>query len=200
MKIIAIEGIDKSGKYTQTRLLCDKLINDGYRVQISEFHRYDQHTGALIMKWLKNEWKASQNTIELIMAADKQLQQEWFEELEKEKYDFLILDRYTLSQFVYGAANNMDINWIKELQRFMRKPDLDIVIDISAEISIKRKGKYGENDRYESDLQLLEKVRSNYLNFPADFSSPIKIIINGERTIEQIHNDIYIKVKGVFGL
>ncbi|MCY9592376.1 hypothetical protein PC41400_14865 [Paenibacillus chitinolyticus] len=190
MKIISIGGLDKSGKHTQSKLLTERLRSEGFKVMSSEFHRYETPTGELIMKWLRKEWEVSAETIELIMAADKQAQQDWFTELENEKYEFLILDRYSLCQVAYGLANGRDGRWIMELQKYMRKPDLDIIIDIPAEESMKRKGKHGENDRYESDLGLLTRVRSNYKNVSTNYSAPAKAIVDGLRSVEEIYKDI----------
>lgn len=143
------------------------------------------------MKWLKKGWDASQETIELLMASDKQNQMSWFKQLEEDGVDFLILDRYTLSQIAYSVANGMDIVWTATLQRHMRKPDLDIVIDIPAEVSMSRKGKFGDNDRYESDLEMLKRVRDNYITLHEKYSAPLKYIVDGTGSIEDIHEDIY---------
>lgn len=193
MKIIAIEGCDKSGKHSATKMLVERLEAEGYKVVMSEHHRYDTPTGQLVMQWLQDKYQVSQETIELIMTADKQAQQEYYNRLETEGYDFLILDRYTLSQVVYAISNNINIDWVMELQRYMRKPDIDIVIDISAETSMSRKGKHnnGVNDKYESDLELLKVVRENYMLTPEKYSAPQKFIVNGEQDIELVHDDIY---------
>jgi dTMP kinase len=183
MKIIAIEGLDKSGKHTQSNMLVDYLRSRGYKVEKSEFHRYDTPTGQLIKKWLYKEWDVDQTTIELVMAADKQAQQKWFKELEDQGIDFLILDRYTKSQFVYSLANDMPNDWVHQLQRFMRKPNMEIFIDIPAEESMKRKGKHGENDRYESDLKLLNEVRALFFWYS-------DVTIDGIGHPEEIHKDI----------
>jgi dTMP kinase len=183
MKIIVIEGLDKSGKHTQSNMLVDYLRSRGYKVEKSEFHRYDTPTGQLIKKWLYKEWDVDQTTIELVMAADKQAQQKWFKELEDQGIDFLILDRYTKSQFVYSLANDMPNDWVHQLQRFMRKPNMEIFIDIPAEESMKRKGKHGENDRYESDLKLLNEVRALFFWYS-------DVTIDGIGHPEEIHKDI----------
>lgn len=192
MKIIAIEGLDKSGKHTQSNMLVDYLRSRGYKVEKSEFHRYDTPTGQLIQKWLYKEWDVDQTTIELIMAADKQAQQKWFKELEDQGVDFLILDRYTVSQFVYSLANDIEREWTIALQKYMRKPDLNIFIDIEAEESMRRKGKHGENDRYESDLKLLNGVRALLYWYIND-----KGHINGHQSQEDVHKDIVKVVKEI---
>lgn len=185
MRIVALEGLDKSGKYSQCNLLEEHLKGQGFKVARSEFHRYDTPTGKLIMDWLTGKWNVDQKTIELVMTADKQAQQEWFDELEKEGYDYLILDRYTGSQQVYSEASGIDKNWTHFLQIYMRRPDFEIFIDIPAEESMRRKGKHnnGENDRYESDHALLSKVRELY-------SARNNIKIDGMQTVEEVHNDI----------
>lgn len=188
------KDFDKSGKHSQSKLLATFLETLGYKVVQSEFHRYDTPTGELIMKWLSNEWDTDQKTIELIMTADKQAQQQWFEQLEQEGTDFLILDRYTTSQTVYSIANGIDPDWTEELQKYMRRTDVEILIDIPAEESMRRKGKHnnGENDRYESDLQLLNRVRQGYLHY---FRRPNHFIIDGLQQIEQVHLEIVKSLK-----
>lgn len=185
MKIIAIEGLDKSGKATQAKLLTEYLKTAGFKVVQSEFHRYDTPTGELVMKWLQKKWDVDQTTIELIMTADKQAQQKWFTELEEQGIDFLILDRYVGSQQVYSHTNGVSPIWTAMLQQYMRKPDIEIFIDISAEESMKRKGKHnnGENDRYESDLEMLKRVRQIY-------TARDNIKIDGTRTPDKVHFEI----------
>lgn len=195
MEIIALEGIDKSGKHTQAKKLFEALKNKGYRVEKTEFHRYDTPTGRLIRQWLNQEWDVDQSTIEFIMAADKQAQQRWFEKLDEQGYDYLIIDRYTLSQEVYAIANGLHPHWVNQLQRYMRQPNLEILIDIPPEESMKRKGKFGENDRYESDKALLTNVRDHYLKEArainrANWKQGYVKVIDGMQTVEPIHQEI----------
>ncbi|MCR8641440.1 dTMP kinase [Paenibacillus sp. N1-5-1-14] len=195
IKIVVISGLDKSGKHTQANMLTARLESDGYRVVKSEFHRYDTETGKLIRKWLNREWDVNQISIELLMACDKQAQQEWINELEMEGVDLLILDRYILDQEVYASANGADTKWVKELQRYMRQPDINIIIDIPSEVSMARKGKHnnGDNDRYESDKEMLDAVRKYY----SDYSNNNKnttIYIDGMQSIEDIHSELFDKL------
>ncbi|WP_067923712.1 dTMP kinase [Alicyclobacillus shizuokensis] len=198
MYLIALEGLDKSGKATQVQLLQDRLEKGGKKVTTMDFHRYDTPTGQLIMKWLRREWEVSQETIELIMTADKQAQQENFQRLEQEGYDFLVLDRYTLSQIVYSQAAGIEWLWTLALQSHLRQPDLDIYIDITPEESMRRKGKWGENDRYESDLAFLKRVRENYLSYVDKIHSTSVAIVDGMASIKQVHEAIWSYVSNEF--
>lgn len=192
MKIITFEGLDKSGKKSQSDMLLEYLDNLGCKVTKSEFHRYDTPTGALVMKWLRNEWDVDQETIELVMAADKQAQQKWIQALEDDGYDYLILDRYTSSQLIYAYCNGVNPMWAASLQSNMRKPDIEILLDIPAEVSMSRKGKHGDNDRYESDKEMLTRVREQYLNH---FKKPNKLIIDGLNEVGKIHSEIVTKLE-----
>lgn len=197
------KDFDKSGKFTQSNLLVDNLFKLGYKVIRSEFHRYDTPTGDLIKKWLNKEYDADQKTIELLMAADKQAQMKYFEKLEIEGYDYLILDRYIGSQIAYGNASGSDIKWLNELQLYTRKPDIEILIDIDAFESFTRKGKFEKNDRYEENINYLKKVRQVYLNI---FTNKIFInqnnlydcmryIIDGKQEKFVIANEILKRIK-----
>lgn len=198
MRIIAIEGLDKSGKHSVTVGLADRLRADGYKVAVSEFHRYDTPTGALIRQWLYGQYKVNQHTIELIMAADKYAQKEYFENLEEEGYDFLILDRYIGSHIVYANANGMDGQWIDNLLAYLPDPYCEIFIDVSPETSMKRKGKHGDNDRYESDKQLLAKAREGFINLRQnqEGDNTLYATVSGEGTIEESIHDTYEAVSG----
>jgi dTMP kinase len=189
MKIISVEGLDKSGKKTQSELLAEFLRAKRFRVAESQSPNYDTPTGELIRKWLAKEYNVDQKTIEFVFTANMQEQQEQFKQLEEEyQYDFLIMDRYTGSQRAYATATGSDIEFVEMLQKDMRQPDIMIFIDITPEESLKRKGKHnnGVNDRYEEDIELLHDVRSRYLVY----NTVPKILINGMQSIEGIHKDI----------
>lgn len=197
--IISFEAIDKAGKHTQALMLYERLVKEGYRVFKDEYPDYSTETGELIRQYLAGEIDMSKTMFECVQNANKHEKQLFYDELEHEGYDVIIMDRYLLSQLVYAQANGVDINWCLNLIYGMKKSSLDIVIDITPEESMKRKGKHnnGVNDRYESDIELLTKVRHNYLTIPPEYTSKKgkKVIIDGMRTKEEIHEDVYQVVK-----
>ncbi|WP_168122019.1 hypothetical protein [Paenibacillus sp. HB172176] len=193
MKIIAIEGSGEAEKYIACELLKIRLESEGYKIAISNFRHDDQPIGNLILNWGKKEWKASRKTIELIMTADMQHTQDWFNELENQNYDFLILDSYTLSQFIYAKTDGIEMDWIIQLQKHLRKPDLDIIIDIPAEICMSRKNKKNIDKKrdYNSELEYRKYIRDDFILLSEKYSSPIHRIVDGKRTIEEMHEEIY---------
>jgi dTMP kinase len=201
MKTIAFEGLDKSGKAIQSEILHERILRTTkLKVVKSEFHRYDTPTGELIQKWLRKEYDVDQYTIELIMAADKQAQQKWIYDLESKGTDILILDRYTTSQLVYAHASGVDPIWELNLQSKLRKPNIEIFLDIPPNESMIRKGKHGDNDRYESDIALLQKVRKNYFNYydSIDTTKQHVYIFDAKLDIEDIHFQIWERLSYLF--
>ncbi|HDR4736874.1 TPA: dTMP kinase [Bacillus cereus] len=190
MIIIALEGLDKSGKKSQADKLHKSLYERGYNVEQSEFHRYDTPTGGLIRQFLDGEYNPGQLAIECIMAADKYAQLSWFEEL-AEKLDVLILDRYLVSQLVYSTANGVDIDFTASLLDRMPEPNFQIFLDIEPEESMKRKGKHGENDKYESDKELLTRARDLYLRYmKLEEEDGNAMILDGTLSVEELHQQI----------
>jgi len=54
--LIAIEGIDGSGKHTQAKLLEHSLLSRGYSVYATEFPQYESWFGHLVGKFLNGEF------------------------------------------------------------------------------------------------------------------------------------------------
>lgn len=189
MQIIEIEGLDKSGKHTQSNKLAEVLRSKGYKVVQSEFHRYETPTGKLIQDYLYKRYDVDVLTSELIMLADKTAQQKWYKELDEQGVDFLILDRYTASQYVYGLAKGFSKDYMDMLLGHITyQPTLQIYLDISAETSMSRKGQHGDNDRYESDKEFLEKVRLTYLDYFNESTNRVAIENIDAYDVDTVHS------------
>lgn len=161
MKIISIEGLDKAGKHTAQLVLEHFFKSYGWNVKCFGTPNYESPMGELIMKWLKGEFQADEKTFELLQCADKQHAQRLFYKWEQQGVDIVLIDRYVHSQWAYGAVDN-DREWLKELTKYMRRPDYVLYLDVEPEVSEHRKGKFGDNDRYEADIERLRKTREEY--------------------------------------
>ena len=200
MQIIAIEGLDKSGKNTLVKDLELDLKSQGYSVETMEYHNYDSPTGKIIWDWLRGNYEADQKTIELIMAADKHAQKKKIEDFRINGVDYLLIDRYILSQKVYYFSNiaidrefdasvvnyRKSLSFLEAILSDLPQPNLNIILNISPETSMSRKGQHGENDKYEENKQLLETVSSYYLGMASQFTEIIKVIEAETKTNEDI--------------
>lgn len=165
--IIAIEGVDASGKASQSRLLAERLKGTRF-----SFPNYDTPTGKLILGHLKKEWNTAgvRSTSEQASLRDAQVFQALMtvNRLEvgasisaAEECGPVIFDRWSASAFVYGKLDGLDVDWLKRIQIPMFEPDVRILLDIPVEESFKRRPE--RRDRYESDRPFLERVRAEYL-------------------------------------
>jgi len=124
---IVIEGLDGSGKSTQTALLASFLREHGVQV-CATFEPTQYLIGGLIRSFLANDWKSSPYCLQLLFAADRA------HHLEKEIIPSLkagmavVCDRYFFSSFAYGASD-CDVDWLIDVNREFILPDLTILIE-----------------------------------------------------------------------
>lgn len=189
--IIAIEGIDKSGKHTLAKGLVSYFEQNNYTAEHSEFHRYDTPTGEMISRYLKKQIELSAEASEMVMAADKLNQLDYIENC---KADVLIFDRYLLSQYAYAKAkkdtglSSVEPYLLTQVLDPMPIADVTICLLLDPATSMARKGKHGDNDRYESDLALLTAVNDAIESTPLKLYTDLKMTIklDDEATPEAI--------------
>ena len=158
--LIAIEGLDQSGKATQAQLLRDQLRQGGTRARLVSFPDYGTSIGEEIARALQGERDYGPEVMQLLYIANR------FErkaDLERWIDGGLVVvcDRYVASSVAYGEAQGLDVDWLTQTQRFLPAPDVTILLDIAPELAVERKAT--GRDRYERDLALLGRVRESYL-------------------------------------
>jgi dTMP kinase len=158
--LIAIEGLDQSGKATQAELLRDQLRQGGTRARLVTFPDYGTSIGEEIARALQGERDYGPEVMQLLYIANRY---ERKADLERwlEAGLVVVSDRYRASSVAYGEAQGLDAMWLTETQRFLPAPDLTILLDIAPELAVERKTT--ERDRYERDLELLGRVRDSYI-------------------------------------
>lgn len=184
MKIIAFEGIDACGKSTQVELLRNYLNQYGYKVIEYSFPRKDTPIGSLIYGYLKGNVKLSTEAAHMLFEVDRIDFISIIEEIESKGYDFLIVDRFTLSNVAYGVAKGLSFNWLCMLQAYVKKPDITFLLDIPPDISFLRRSV--RNDSYERDFELLNKARAAY-TLLAKQDDSIKLIWADKASHQQVH-------------
>ena len=159
-KVISFEGLDKSGKHSAMDFVGDLLEQKGYSVYKMSFPQYDTEIGHLIREYLTNKLELTPKTFELLLAADKVNSSNKLNEL-LTQYDFVLIDRYVHSQVAYGLQN-ASYGYLSTLLSGVVLPDLVIYMDVDVDVSMGRRGEHGDNDKYESNAELLKAVKNNY--------------------------------------
>ena len=158
--LIALEGLDQSGKQTQAELLRDRLTDEGRSVRILSFPDYRTAIGTEIGRGLRGEREYTPDVMQLLYVANRY---EWKGDIvrEKETGTIIICDRYLASSIAYGEAQGLDVAWLTEIQKYLPQPDLTFLLDIPPDVSARRKT--ADRDKYERDLSLLGRVRNSYV-------------------------------------
>jgi len=187
--LIVFEGMDQSGKGTQSRLFVKKLIELGYKAEYMHFHDVDTPLGKEIQLFLEGRRNFSPQVRQLLYAANRYEKAEYILNI-LEQSDFLVVDRYIPSGLAYGLANDLDLNWMLELESRLPQPDIVVLIDISTKTSSTRKHEE-RRDIYEKDYSFLDKVKQSYLYLADKYEY---IVVNGEKESKLVHKEIWEKV------
>ena len=165
---IVLEGIDGAGKSTQIKMLKEWLESNGLRVE-TIVEPTDMEVGKLIRKLLTRSDATSdtmQETLGLLFAADRLILMDKIEQLEKDNI-VVISDRSFYSSLSYQDPQD----WIKEINKFAKIPDLVLLLDLDVKKSVER---CDGTDEFENE-EFLIGVKQNYLDL-AKSNDNFKII------------------------
>lgn len=181
--LIAIEGPDAAGKKTQSSILIKWFKEKGIKASTISFPNYNTPIGKEIQAFLERKRKYSAHVRHILFAANRWEKREVILRL-LDKQTFVVVNRYTESNIVYGSAYGLDQKWLWNLELGMPKTDLVIVLDIGPkEIQFRRK----EMDVYEKDISLQRKVRALYLELSERYGWTV---IDGSATIDKVQDEI----------
>lgn len=178
--VIAFEGLDQSGKQTQSERLAEVLRNEGHRVEFLSFPEYGTAIGTEIGSALQGERHYEADTLQLLYIANRyEFRPRLLEWLNAGA--IVICDRYMASSVAYGEAQGLDPAWLLDVQRHLPRPTLTIVLDIPPEVSLQRK--HAARDKFERDLPLLSRVRTSYQR---QATAPDWILIDGQQAVDAV--------------
>jgi dTMP kinase len=193
-KIIAIEGIDQSGKRTQTRLLANELEKRRARVTTISFPIYDSPSGRQIQRFLKGKQHYPHTAVHMLYSLNRWENQELINELTK-KNDFVIADRYYPSNLAYGVSRGLSLGWLQGLDRGLPAASLVIVLDVPVVESFDRKST--GRDVHERDRELLLMVRRTYRKLARRLDWRL---VDATRPVGEVHEAVWSIVRKKFRL
>ncbi len=215
-KLIVIEGTDGSGKSTQFRLLTQALDRDQVAFRKLVFPQYSEPSSALIRMYLGGEFGTHPSDVNAYAASTfyavdryasyKKVWGQWYE-----AGGLVVSDRYTTSNAVHQASKEPEekrqefLKWLYELEydhMGLPKPDLVLYLDVptdftemllrSREVSTGTHADIHEADTaYLSASRRMGRAAAEYYSWTL-----VSCVKDGKmRSIEDIHNEIYQKVK-----
>lgn len=213
-KILVIEGTDCSGKETQTKMLMERLIKEGYKISALDFPKYESPTGRIVggpylgkpeicEGWFKegaNEVDAK--VASLYYAADRRYHLPRIKEM-LQNNDLLILDRYTFSNMAHQGGKILDDEQRKNMYKFLEelefgllnlpRPDKVIFLYMPYEASTKLKGNRKNLDQHETSKENQLHAIKTYLELVKIYGFDKIECTEGEKikTIEEIHEEVY---------
>ncbi len=180
--LIAVEGIDGSGKTTIVRFLVEELRKRGYDV-VAFKEPTDSEYGKRIRQILKERKVSPEEELELfIKDREFNVRNNILPALKGGKV--VIMDRYYYSTIAYQGALGLDVERIKMLNEQFPKPDLVVILDVSPETALKRIKAKRRPDRFE-DVEYLRKVREIFLSLKNNV-----VVVDAERDIEEVKRDV----------
>jgi dTMP kinase len=134
--LIAVEGVDGSGKSTQVHLLHEWLKGLGCKVHFSTWNSSDLVRTAT--KRGKKEQLLTPTTFSLIHATDFADRYER-QILPRLQAGYIVLcDRYIYTAFARDGVRGCDPGWLRGLYSFARAPDLTLHFQVPLQVSLDR--------------------------------------------------------------
>jgi dTMP kinase len=203
-KFITFEGNEATGKTTQVRLLEERLLSEGYPICVVK-EPGGTVVGDIVRDLFKDPVKGKgmcyETELLLMQASRAQLMYDVIKPaLQNNK--IVISDRFIDSTTVYqGFArgiNQLAIDLTTELAVGSIKPDVTFVLQVPFQTVIKRINERKGLDRLEQEGKaFLLQVHEGFEILAS--LDPARIVnINGNRVVEEIHADIYNRVKKIY--
>jgi dTMP kinase len=198
-RLIAVEGVDGSGKSTQVHLLEQWLRHNNLRVFKTEWNSSE------VVKEITSKGKKkgtlTPTTFSLLHATD------FADRYERNILPLLragywvLCDRYVYTAFARDAVRGCHPAWVRRLYSFARKPDVAFYFGVPVDVAINRilsgrpKLKYYEAGM---DLNLSNDIYESYRIFQAkitkEYEAMVKtddlVVIDGTLPIEEQQNAV----------
>lgn len=178
MSLVVMEGLDGSGKGTQTELLYRYIIDKGIPVDKITFPDYESPSSSLVKMYLAGDFGRDADSVNAFAASafyavDRfaSFSTKWGEDYRNGK--LILADRYTTSNIVYQLSKLEEDKWDEfaawivdfEFNKIkLPAPDAVIYLDMPPEISQmlllnRYKGDDCKKDIHESNIAFLNRCR-----------------------------------------
>ena len=214
-KLVVIEGVDSSGKETQSNRLYENIKDMGLSAEKIVFPNYESHTSSLVKMYLNGSFGSNPEdvnpyTASAFFAVDRvgSIQSVWRERLDNA--DIVIADRYVSSNMIHQASKlksetekNEFLDWVYDFEYnklCLPKPDLIIFLDMPVKYALElmknRPNKIDSSDIkdiHESNIDYLNKSYDNAVSVADKYGwHRVSCVKDGKvRSIDDISEEIF---------
>ena len=209
---VDLEGLDGSGKTTQTELICKRLLQDGIDFKQIKLPDYESESSILVRKYLagdfgKNAGDVNAYATSVLYAADRfaSFTEKWGNDYKAGKLIFA--DRYTPANALYQMTKLNKNEWDEYLEWLfdfeynkigIPAPDkvifLDMPVEVSQRLMTERyNGDETKKDVHEANVEFLNACREAALYAAEKYGwDVINCAENGEPlSIKEINDKVY---------
>lgn len=207
---ISFEGIDGSGKDTQLHKLSEILRDDNEilgnkycNIWITREPTKITKSGKLINELLKTNNLPKETAVKYFIE-DRKEHSKIIKEIKKHSH--VLVSRYDISTLLYQMTQGMDFETLWKEHKFEEEngcttPDLSIIFDIDTKTAVERINKRNNEKEFFETLEFQKKLRENLFICIEKIKkiNPERkiIIINANQSIEEVTNEMKIKVNKV---
>lgn len=186
--VIAVEGPDRVGKATQTRILRDRLRLSAKKVALCEVPIKGAFYDTIYWMLKNGSAKRFPNLFQLVQSLNKY----WFQTFRLRtlvrECDYVILDRWKLSTQVYGICTGAKRWLLKIFDRLLIEPDATVILFGRPQVDEVR-------DVYEKDSDLQHRVKRRYI-LEGMLGDPDRVrLINANLSREEVASMIWSALK-----
>lgn len=185
-KLIVIEGLDGSGKSTQTPMLANELIAQGKDVRVISFPNYQNDSSMLVRMYLSGAFGTKPDDVNAYAASSfyamdryASYVQNWKEFYEKPD-SVVIATRYVSSNEIHQLSKlkrddwNDFISWIEDYEYDklgIPRPDLVLYLDMRFDIALSLVTGRSEQTGQQKDIHELDEAYMERCHKAAAFAS-----------------------------
>ncbi len=177
-KLIVIDGLDGSGKSTQSERIAGELAARGKKVKLISFPDYEQPSSALVRMYLAGEFSENPDDVNAyaagsFYAVDRYASFKKFWEKEYEEGTLILATRYATSNAIHQMGKLPEscwqeyLQWIEDFEYHklgLPAPDLVIFLDMERKVADKLLlSRYGgdeeKKDIHEKNMAYLSRCQ-----------------------------------------
>jgi len=190
-KFIVFYGINNLGKSTQAQKLVQRLQNEGHRAEYLKYPLYElEPSGPMINNYLRegNKYGLSAREVQIMYALNRTQYEHKLQEKLQAGIN-IVSEDYTGTGLAWGISTGVDEEFLKYINIHLLSEDLAFLFDGDRFLEAQEK-----THKHESNNGFMEKAREVHLRLGRELGWKN---INANQSIEEIHEEIWERVKKV---